>query len=262
MVRLAFDFLDIPDFRTTYEEDTEYGYTGKERRNLEKLLREKSKNHCMYCYALLKSDRVNTGNIEHAIEKNLSEFLVDCVPNLGLACNNCNSSLKRVGERKRKEYAKSAIIKFEENLECESKSCKRECIKYKELKEKYCDIGKIILQPGGVKGRYSQCDYRLQYDIFHAEFIPSNRYEYDKNDKEYIEHHINQFRLNDPDYKTRALAEFIEDTIESDGKYIKRRKRSNYIVDLFIEKLESLSQDDVLKICEKIYVAYKMQYEY
>lgn len=255
-------YIDIPDFRTTYEVNTEYGYTGNAKKNLDKLLREKSKNHCMYCYALLRSDRVNTGNIEHAIEKDLSDFLEDCVPNMGLACTHCNTSLKRVGEKRRKKYTKSAIQEFEENLECKGKKCKGECVKYKDLKGKYCEIGKIILQPGGVKGRISQCDYRIQYDILRAEFVPSSQYEYDAYDKEYIEHHINQFRLNDPEYKTTALAEFIEETIERDGKYSKRCRQSNYIVDLFIKKLEPLSQDEVLKICEKIYTTYKVLYEY
>lgn len=67
-------------------------------KNLLELLKNTSKNHCMYCYALLKSDRVETGNLEHSIEKKLDEeHLEECVQNIALACSHCNQSLKRIG---------------------------------------------------------------------------------------------------------------------------------------------------------------------
>ena len=62
------------------------GYKNKAGKNLLELLRNISKNHCMYCYALLKSDRVDTGNLEHSIEKKLDEeHLEECVQNIALA---------------------------------------------------------------------------------------------------------------------------------------------------------------------------------
>lgn len=48
-------------------------------------------------------------------------------------------------------------------------------------------------------------------------------------DREFIKHHINQFRLKDSKYRKRALAEFMEDVIEADGKYRKEKEYSNYI---------------------------------
>ena len=73
----------------------EYGYKNKAGKNLLELLRNISKNHCMYCYALLKSDRVDTGNLEHSIEKKLDEeHLEECVQNIALTCSHCNQSLK------------------------------------------------------------------------------------------------------------------------------------------------------------------------
>ena len=66
-------------------------------------------------------------------------------------------------------------------------------------------INKLILQPFSVQGDSSEMEYRLQYDIMSAEFIPSKRYSYNDNDIEILEYHIRQFRLNDVDYKTRAL---------------------------------------------------------
>lgn len=247
--------LDIPEFIPEYQKDVEYGYRGKAGENLEQLLRKTSDNHCMYCYALLKSDRVNTGHMEHSIEKSIDEeYLTECVPNISLACSYCNQSLKRIGEKKRIEAVMPVVKKFEKNLECKRSNCREECGNYNELKKEYCKNAKIILQPMGVKGEQTKCDYRIQYDIYNAEFIPSKNYSYDEEDLAYINHHISQFRLNDKGFKTRELAEFVEDVIEADGKYRKERKYSNYIVDLFMEKIQGMSQKETLGLCEKIHM--------
>ncbi len=50
--------LDIPSFLPEYEAGMNYGYKNKPGKNLETLLRKTSNNHCMYCYSLLKNDRV------------------------------------------------------------------------------------------------------------------------------------------------------------------------------------------------------------
>lgn len=63
--------LDIPSFFPQYDHGVDYGYKNKPGENLEALLRKTSKNHCMYCYSLLKNDRVNIGHLEHSIEKSL-----------------------------------------------------------------------------------------------------------------------------------------------------------------------------------------------
>lgn len=252
-------YIDIPEFKPEYDKETEYGYEGKPRDNLEKLLREKSENHCMYCYALLKSDRAKTGEVDHAIEKSLSNVLRNCVPNLALLCHNCNASLKRVGEQERKTRVKTEIEIFEKELNCLGTRCKAECENYSKLKTVYCEVGKIILQPMGVVSKTSGNKLCLQYNVFNAEFLASQKYNYDGKDLEYIENHIAQFRLNDTDFKTTALAEFIEDAINADGKYNKIRKRySNYIVDLFIDILDNLSETEAVRLCEELYVRYKV----
>lgn len=245
--------LDIPSFIPEYQKETEYGYKNKAKENLEKLLRQTSKNHCMYCYCWLRNDRVDIGNLEHSIEKRISEkYLTDCVPNISIACPNCNQSLKRTGENERVEAIMPVLKKFLDNLECKGKNCKEECDNYKELKKEYCKIAQIILQPMGVKGEQSRQDYRLQYDVNSAEFIPSKNYNYDKNDIKYMNHHINQFKLNDKDFKTKALMQFVEDVVEAEGKYKKERNYSNYIVELFKGRIQSLSRQEVLELCEQI----------
>ncbi len=254
--------LDIPKFHPKYDEGIEYGYKNKPGKNLDSVLRKASNNHCMYCYALLKNDRVNTGNMEHSIEKDLDkEHLTECVPNISIACNNCNQSLKRRGEKKRLKELENAKNNFISKVSCTDKGCRRECKAYSDLKKEYCKRSQIILQPTGVKGKDTEQPYRLQYDVYNAEFIPNQNYQYDEYDKNYIKHHISQFKLNDPGMKTRALANFVEDVIEADGKYVEKREYSNLIVNLFKETLKDMSQDEVLKLCEQIYTKYVITFK-
>ena len=109
-----------------------YGYKNKPGKNLETLLRKTSNNHCMYCYSLLKNDRVNIGHLEHSIEKKLDEeHLTECTPNIAIACPNCNLSLKRVGEQERLEKLEEAKKEFVLEVQCDGKECKVECESYK-----------------------------------------------------------------------------------------------------------------------------------
>lgn len=209
----------------------------------------------MYCYSLLKNDRVNIGHLEHSIEKNLDkEHLTECTPNIAIACPNCNLSLKRVGEQKRLEELEEAKKEFVLEVQCDGKQCTTECESYKKLKKEYCKKSRIILQPLGVKGENSNQEYQIQYDVYNAEFVPSQKYSYTDEDIDYIEHHINQFRLNDAGFKTKALADFVEDVIEADGKYRENSEYPNYIVDLFKEKIKGMEQEKVLKLCEQIHI--------
>lgn len=247
--------LDIPDFLPEYEENKTYGYKNKPGENLEKLLRDTSKNHCMYCYALLKNDRVDIGHLEHSIEKRLDEeHLTECVPNIALACPNCNQSLKRIGEKKRIEQMADAKKEFSDKVNCIGAQCRSECSEYKNLKAEYCQKSKIILQPFGVKGKNSKQEYRIQYDVYNAEFIPSQNYKYLEEDIDYIQQHINQFKLNDAGFKTKALQDFVEDIINADGKFRENSQYSNYIVDLFKDKIKDMTQEKVLRFCEQIYI--------
>ena len=209
----------------------------------------------MYCYSLLKNDRVNIGHLEHSIEQKLDEeHLTECTPNIAIACPNCNLSLKRVGEQERLEKLEEAKKEFVLEVQCDGKECKVECESYKKLKKEYCKKSRIILQPFGVKGENSNQEYRIQYDVYNAEFVPSQKYSYSDEDIDYIEHHINQFKLNDAGFKTKALADFVEDVIEADGKYRENSEYPNYIVDLFKEKIKGMEQEKVLRLCEQIHI--------
>ena len=110
------------------------------------------------------------------------------------------------------------------------------------------------MQPSGVRGENSNLEYKIQYDVNNAEFIPDEKYQYGEYDLDYIKRHINRFKLNDPGIKTKALANFVEDVIEADGKYRELSEYPNYIVDLFKEKIRDMSQEKVLELCEQIYI--------
>ena len=135
-----------------------------------------------------------------------------------------------------KACGRTGKIRFVLEVQCDGKECKVECESYKKLKKEYCKKSRIILQPFGVKGENSNQEYRIQYDVYNAEFVPSQKYSYSDEDIDYIEHHINQFKLNDAGFKTKALADFVEDVIEADGKY-----REN-------------SEEKVLRLCEQIHI--------
>lgn len=55
-------------------------------------------------------------------------------------------------------------------------------------------------------------------------------------------------------FKTKALADFVEDVIEADGKYRENSEYPNYIVDLFKEKIKGMEQEKVLRLCEQIHI--------
>lgn len=251
--------LDMPDFRPVYSQKVLYGYSGKKGEKLKELLLETSNFHCMYCFASLKGDRTDLGEIEHSIEKTLNDHLIECVPNMAVTCKNCNQSLKRTGEKQRKDKILPYIDQYEKELDCQGAQCKAFCDAYGRLRSRYCRLNKLNLQPFGMRGEFSGLEYRIQYDIMKAEFIPSRKYGYDKEDIEILEHHIRQFKLNDTGFRTEALLEFIEDTIEADGKYSKHKnKYSNYIVDLFVKKIQRYTAKEILKICERIYINYQL----
>ena len=119
---MAEDFfiLDVPVFMPVYKSDTKYGWT-KYKDNLWDLLKETSNGYCMYCYDTIWINGQRRGQIEHGIEKKNSEkSLSDCIPNLAIACEICNSKYKKRGEKSRRlateyinEFEKGSCSKFD-----------------------------------------------------------------------------------------------------------------------------------------------------
>lgn len=250
--------LEMPGFAPVYDKEKQYGYRGREEKEaLRRILAESSGGYCMYCYTRVKVDGKMYADLEHAIEKSNSDKLIDCVPNIGLACNVCNQTLKKSGERKRK-LPSDAVLDFEKESACmpeQRKQCATPCKALRKLQLQYSSQpeGAMILQPMGMKGGDTGEELALQYDVLKMEFQAATDFHtYSENEKAFINLHIQHFRLNDPVYRTRQLSEFIKNVINSNG-VIPKYEYNNRIVDLFCKKLQNKSPSDVLKICESIY---------
>lgn len=256
-----FSQIEMPVFSPIYDPNIKYGYKNSQyKKNLQGLLNKTSEGFCMYCYVRVSTEGKALGHLEHSIERKNSRYLTECVPNIAWACPVCNDVFKKQGERERMIPQKDIAI-FERGLQCISNECKKECTKYRNLKRKYLQQknAQIILQPHGVKGTDTGRDLRIQYNVQNGWFEPSTfQGEYSEAEKGFIKSHINRFHLNDEKYKTNALMTFFEDVIGSGG-YLIHTPENNMVVKIFKEKLVGLEKQDILKICQKLYIYYHVK---
>lgn len=252
--------IDIPDFSIEYEDGVKYGYTPeKQKRNLRDVLEKACRGYCMYCYRRIVIDGIGTGHLEHAIEREYSWKLEQCVPNIGIACSKCNLSYKK-REQKYRLIPDNEIQIFEEG--CCKENCTTPCYKYFRIKSVYLENKEahMILQPGGALGKETDNPLKLQYDILQSRFQASNRYAYAEQELEFIEDHIKRFRLNGECEKTKQLVAFLKDTIDCEGRYT-RMEYNHYIVELFVEKLQGKTREEILKICKFLYIKAVMKFQ-
>lgn len=255
-----FLYLDIPAFQVPYKRGKRYGYLkAKEKENTREALNKASGGYCMYCYTRIHVDHKLYGQLEHALEKNNSEKLVECIPNIGIACMDCNQSLKRVGEKKRM-IPESVKKRFEEQSRCASdrrKQCTVPCKALRELQKSYSNMpeAEIILQPMGVYGSETGERLELRYDVLKMEFQPNTKlHAYSESESMFIQRHILRFHLNDPKYRTRGLADYIKITIDQGGT-LPEYECNHMTVQLFAEKLKGKTAAERVKICSRIYTA-------
>lgn len=105
----------------------------------------------------------------------------------------------------------------------------------------------------GVRGIDSGEPLALQYDILNMKFqAASNFHAYSVGEIKFIDLHIKRFRLNDPQYRTRKLFEFIKGIIDNDGK-MPQYEFNNLIVEQFYEAMKGKSETEILKVCKSIY---------
>lgn len=247
--------LGIPIFEPEYDINKDYTYSKeKGKQNLKELLLKTSDNYCMYCYSKVYIDNKLSGHLEHSIEKKNSYKLKDCNINISIACIKCNLSFKKTGEDKR-ALEKKEIELFESQCTCSEQTCLSPCDQYEDLKEIYLkkDTAEIILQPFGVVNKVTNNKYVIQYNLLEQEFIASEQFQYSDKEIEFINKHIERFNLNDSQYRTREIIKVCEDVTYF--KQIPRKKRyDNLVADLFIDKLNSISLNDAIKLCERIIV--------
>lgn len=252
--------LEIPTFKPRYKRWKRYGYSRpEEKKNTIEALLEASGGYCMYCYSRIQIDGRIFGQLEHAIEKRNSARLIECIPDMGIACPTCNHSSKRYGESKRK-LGSAHITAFHANSRCSEIKRKQCTVPCKALKTLQCayhesEHAKIILQPMGVKGTQSGEELKIQYDVLKAEFQPAlSGHSYTDEEQAFIRDHIRRFKLNDSQKGTCKLYDFVKIVIDSDGE-LPQYEYSNLVVELFANKLKTKTKEEILKICEMIYLA-------
>lgn len=246
-----FFVVDIPVFIPIYDANTKYGWS-RHKESLWDLLKEVTGGYCMYCYDSVWINEQRRGQIEHGIEKiNSPEYLTDCIPNLGLACSNCNGSYKKRGENSRK-LPISSIKKFEDN-DCKKYDCRGLCDGYYQLRMEYIRSGKIILQPFEAKIHKNGHTLRLQYDLLNFKYIPAkNRDAYEKEELEIMQNHIALFGLNSPERKNYEVGKYCKNVVDY-RSLMENVTYNNLVVHLLREKLKCLDITKAIKICEIIY---------
>ena len=188
--------LEMPAFKPHYKKWKKYGYKNvTEKNNLKDTLEESTGGFCMYCYARIRVDKKLYADLEHAIEKSNLDKLIECIPNIGLACSVCNQSFKRIGEKKRK-IEKNTIRQFEKTSRCSAecrKQCTVACKALRELQKEYSagPDAEILLQPMGIRGSDSKEMLALQYNVMKMEYEPAeNRHTYSDRELRFIKAHI------------------------------------------------------------------------
>lgn len=211
----------------------------------------------MYCYSRIKIDGKFVGHLEHAIEKKNSDTLVECIPDIGLACPACNLSFKRRGEKNRMISA-SDVCEFERESNCsgkQRKQCTVACRALRKLQKVYSEMtdAEILLQPMNIRSRAGNV-LRLRYNVLKMEFEPMEDCVHILTDEErrFMKAHIHRFHLNDPKYRTTQMRDFVRLVIDLNGK-IPSYEYNNLVVELFAEQLERKTMDERLKICSSIY---------
>ncbi len=125
----------------------------------------------------------------------------------------------------------------------------------RELQKNYSNLSgaEILLQPMGVKGGDLNKMLTLQYNVMNMEFEPAGNTCYSGSELRFMKAHIKRFRLNDAKYRSRQLFDFVRNIIDNKGK-VPVYEYNNLIVELFRKKLSGKSREEILKICESIFV--------
>lgn len=251
--------IEMPAYKPRYKTWKRYGWKKpEEKANTREVLLQAGRGYCMYCYVRVLVAGKFYGQLEHGIERANSAWLAECVPNIGLACSLCNESFKKVNQNERM-LGTEQIDRFHSKARCavyqKRKQCTVPCKALRELQKEYHQSEKahFILQPMGTTGEKSGQKLTIAYDILKDKFLPADNPLYDQQDRKFIESHIQRFHLNDPEYRTRKLMEYVKLVVDMAGE-LPEYEYNHLAVELFAEKISELSKEERLKICEKIYI--------
>ncbi len=151
------------------------------------------------------------------------------------------------------------IAQYEESSKCSikcRKQCTVPCKALRKLQKKYSSLpdAEILLQPMGIQSKDSNEILTLQYNVMDVKFEPAkDSHTYSDRELHFLDAHIKRFRLNDPQFRSRQLFDFVKNVIDNNG-IIPKYEYNNLIVKLFCEKLADKPSKEILRICEKIYI--------
>ncbi len=250
-------------FDILYPKENKAYYANGNSRVLRKLLSLASDSYCMYCGTSLRIDGKDNFHLEHSVDKEgnynqigKNSMLRNCKFNFSASCARCNLIYK-------KRIEKIDFNKYELVEKCPEK-CENICGTYQLMREDYCKINSIILQPTGYKK--GGLSYRVRYNLLR------HIYEADIDGKDeetifFIEHHIMRFRLNGENFSESIVNICIEindlfekgitrisDLIE----YEQEKRHENIIGKLFVqflrEKFLLKDVDELIEFCKLLVV--------
>lgn len=235
---------------------------------------------CPYCGEKL-TDRAAFPEKEHTIERKQhyetigtqkkaieAEYIKHCKFNLCIACSTCN---KLKANYLKKEYPKVIDKKYFStdilsNI-CLNKKCSLVCPTMNEALEEYLILQKFIIQPHGVKNRFTNSMYEISYDVNDMEFIPRDKdKKYTEEDLRFINAHIKKLELNENrplginfEFINDIAIDVISNKIPIDKNYILRKKYnfSSILQKLFLEHLSTMSPIKQAITLEKLKLKYK-----
>ncbi len=193
-------------FDILYPKENRAYYANDNSKRIRKILSSASDFYCMYCGISLRIDGKDNFHLEHSVDKEgnynqieKNSMLRNCKFNFSAACTRCNLVYKKRIEKI--DFSKYELIK-----KCPEK-CEKICDTYQRMREDYCNINSIILQPIGYKRKAIPCKirYNLLRHIYEADV--------DSQDKEiifFIEHHIMRFRLNGENFSESIVNICVE----------------------------------------------------
>lgn len=239
----------MPMISVEYKEGIKYTYKpGKGRKNLKKALLQACDGYCMYCYAKVKIDGKDYSHLEHAVEKDFSDKLCNCVPNIGLACATCNTSFKKCEQLKKEEIDNKILLSFDTEKCQDASHCYRPCRAYINLRGHCVDIRPMVFQPPLSDG--SEKEFGIKYNVLTGLFQPSSS---DSQIQAVVLEHIRRFNLNEKPYKTIELLKYCRDVVESNVVQRQKGRYGNRLVDVFIDYISGVSDADVIRLCQMIY---------
>lgn len=233
-------------FNVKYPDENKKYYNYNTQKQIKGPLTEASSGYCMYCGNLVVINGKNMGQLEHSIEKKQNEieveYLKHCKFNMSIACSICNTSLKKSGIKP---------VDINTDYKCSDK-CSNVCNEYSLNKEEYIKKNSIIIMPEGIS--YNNKSFDIEYDLLGMSFEFKRNENYTEDELNFIQEHIDRFRLNSEEYMPIDLLNICihvinYNDIPEKGMY------NNVIGDIFIEYLNNIKDtydSNIIKLCELV----------